>query len=76
MTTKNIVSKPNSKSLCVVGYVYFETYVPSGGEAPVQGTEQFVPEITLSLGAAYTPAAVAQALGCHTILCYPEEMAS
>lgn len=76
MATENIdstaSSSANSSSLCVVGFVYFETYVPALEKQPQSGTEVFVPEITLSLGAAFTPAAVAQAMGCSTVLCYPQ----
>jgi sugar/nucleoside kinase (ribokinase family) len=67
----NIDLTSDRTALCMVGFVYFETYVPAGESIPEAGTEQFVPKINLSIGAAFTSAAVAHSLGCSTVLCYP-----
>ena len=64
------MSKQTETTLCVAGLAYFEAYVPNGQQAPVPGTEEFVQEISLSVGGALNTAVVANALGCNcTIAC-------
>lgn len=61
---------PRRDLLTVVGFVYFEVFLPERLEVP-SGEEVFVPEIPLGLGGAVNTASVAAALGQPVILCHP-----
>ncbi len=58
-------------SLCVVGFVYLEVYLPSSVGSPPPGREVFLPSLPVGLGGALNIASVAAALGVSTSLMRP-----
>ncbi len=61
-----------SKSLLVIGYVFFELYWPNPERMPEPGEELFLPDIPVGLGGAANAASVAQALGMDVTLAFPK----
>ena len=57
--------------LCVVGYIFFEVFLPLDHPPPEQGEEIFVEDIPIGLGGALNTASVAKALGLEVTLLHP-----
>ncbi len=57
--------------LCVLGYVFFEMFLPKGDIKPNPGEEIYSDDIHVGLGGALNTTSVAKALGLDVVLLYP-----